>query len=578
MNGYLLPSPELHMAEHDFLVTYPECTIGRHPENGVSLLLESVSRFHARLDFENEQWLLTDLNSSNGTFLNGERLGPESRPVRDRDRITFGRADFIFSLFSYDDLVKQGDTGFLKERDSSSSSVSIVPDEMAGSTILSSAINVDGSPRPEEILQAEKASDKAALTRANKRLLTLYKLSEVTRQCMNCEELLSRVGDLIFEVIPADRLVILIIEPDGSLNPKIVLYRDGQPSSSELMLSRMIVQKCLTERVAVLSRDIRVDSRFSGSESLMASDIRSAMCIPLSTKTTILGLLFLDSRESVQSFTEDDLSYSSSIATDIAMTMDNLRLAEENLRNERLAAVGQTIAGLAHNIKNILQLAKGGIELMDAAIGRKSLEEIESFWPVVRRGIERMQCLTQEMLDYSRQHKPVLVEANVNRVLEEMLAAFQADRVNPGVEFQANLDPNLPVRPIDPDGLIKAVMNLLSNAVDAFDGGPGNIALTTRYDVQAKSITVLVEDNGKGIPKDKIGRIFMPFFSTKGSKGTGLGLSMTKKYIEDMGGSITVESEEGRGTRFAIQLPFLGIRPASPDLETVDARQFGGDL
>jgi signal transduction histidine kinase len=170
------------------------------------------------------------------------------------------------------------------------------------------------------------------------------------------------------------------------------------------------------------------------------------------------------------------------------------------------------------------------------------------------------------------------VEANVNRVLEEMLAAFQADRVNPGVEFQANLDPNLPVRPIDPDGLIKAVMNLLSNAVDAFDGGPGNIALTTRYDVQAKSITVLVEDNGKGIPKDKIGRIFMPFFSTKGSKGTGLGLSMTKKYIEDMGGSITVESEEGRGTRFAIQLPFLGIRPASPDLETVDARQFGGDL
>jgi signal transduction histidine kinase/pSer/pThr/pTyr-binding forkhead associated (FHA) protein len=562
-------------------VNPPECTVGRHPDNAISLLLESVSRFHARLDFENGVWLLTDLNSSNGTFLNGQRLGPESRPVSDRDRITFGRADFIFSFFSYSELAAHGDTGFLKERESTSS-VAIVPDDVAGSTILSSAINVESSPSPGQMLLAEKAADKATIQKINQRLLSLYKLSEVTRLSTTPEDMLNRVADLIFDVLPADRVVIMTAEPpDYALVPAVVRVKNGDGHhGGELLISRTIVQKCMNERVAVLSRDIRVDSRFSGSESLMASDIRSAMCIPLITKKAIIGILFIDTRESVQSFTEDDLAFTSSIANDISMSLENLRLAEENIKNERLAAVGQTIAGLAHNIKNILQLAKGGIELMDAAIARKSQMEIESFWPVVRRGIDRMQNLTQEMLDYSRQTKPVLHPANVNTVIEDMVRTFQADRVTPGVEIQVKLDPSVPDRPIDADGLVKAVMNLLSNSVDAFDGGAGMVVITSRMDPATNTIYIHVEDNGKGIPKDKLGRIFMPFFTTKGSKGTGLGLSMTKKYIEDMFGTISVESEEGRGTRFTIALP--PVQPKAMaydyDIETRDARTRGLDL
>jgi signal transduction histidine kinase len=579
MRAYLFPSADLNLTEQEFRLNPPECTVGRHPENSISLLLESVSRFHARLDLENGEWLLTDLNSSNGTFLNGQRLGTESRPVSDRDRITFGRADFIFSLYSYGELSAQGDTGFLRDKNSTSSSVAIVPDDMAGSTILSSAINVESSPSPGQMFLAEKAADKATIRRINQRLLSLYKLSEVTRLAISPEDLLQRVADLIFEVLPADRVVIMTAEPpDNTLVPAVVRFKDaGQHSGKELMISRTIIQKCLTERVAVLSRDIRIDSRFSGSESLMASDIRSAMCIPLINKQRIIGILFIDTRESIQCFTEDDLAFTSSIANDISMSLENLRLAEENIRNERLAAVGQTIAGLAHNIKNILQLAKGGIELMDAAISRKSQTEIESFWPVVRRGIDRMQTLTQEMLDYSRQTKPLLHLANVNSVLEDMVRTFQSDRVTPGVEIQMNLDPGVPLRPIDADGLVKAIMNLLSNSVDAFDGGTGLIAISSRFNANSQTIYLLVEDNGKGIPKNKLGRIWMPFFSTKGSKGTGLGLSMTRKYIEDMAGSITVESEEGRGTRFTIMLPPIAPSIHEGDVDTREARTSGLD-
>ncbi len=215
--------------------------------------------------------------------------------------------------------------------------------------------------------------------------------------------------------------------------------------------------------------------------------------------------------------------------------------------------MGQTIAGLAHNIKNILQLAKGGIELMDNAIGRESLEDVTSFWPVVRRGIDRMQSLTTEMLDYSRQTQPELHDANVNEVIDDLVRSFQRDRVDSGVEIDVELSPNIPMRRIDPDGLFKSVMNLLSNSVDAFEGGGGRITISTQF--VRDTIYVAVEDNGRGIPKGKLNKIFQPFFTTKGSKGTGLGLSMTKKYIDDMGGSIQVESEEGEGTSFTIALP-----------------------
>jgi signal transduction histidine kinase len=106
------------------------------------------------------------------------------------------------------------------------------------------------------------------------------------------------------------------------------------------------------------------------------------------------------------------------------------------------------------------------------------------------------------------------------------------------------------------------------------------VVITSRMDPATNTIYIHVEDNGKGIPKDKLGRIFMPFFTTKGSKGTGLGLSMTKKYIEDMFGTISVESEEGRGTRFTIALP--PVQPKAMaydyDIETRDARTRGLDL
>lgn len=550
MTAYLYPSKELGLAETHFELKKRTTTVGRHPNNDISLLLESVSRFHARIESRENGWALIDLNSSNGTFLNGERIATP-RTIANNDVITFGRADFVFSLLAPEE--RGSETGRVDR--TQPSSVNIVGEDHRSSTILSTQLNVESTPLP-GTAYAEAELDVEALHKANERLLTLYKLSEVIRASISREDVLASFMNLIFEVLPADRGVIMTLDSEAKLEPQIVRFRQG--NKNELTISRTIVQKCLTERVAVLSRDAKIDSRFSASESIVASDIRSAICVPLISNKSIIGILFIDTKESVRAFNEDDLAFLTSMANDLAITIDNISLAEENIKNERLAAVGQTIAGLAHNIKNILQLAKGGIELMDLSIKRKSFEEVEAYWPVVRRGIDRMQSLTQEMLDYSRQNRPELVEGDVNYVIEDTVKSFQKEHVDPGVDIQVQLGEGVPKRKIDPDGLFKSLLNLVSNAVDAFDGAGGSILISTSF--EHNTIYIRVADNGKGIPKDKRQKIFQPFFTTKGSKGTGLGLSMTRKYIEDMGGTISVESEEGQGTAFTIALPPLTVQ------------------
>ncbi len=550
---YLYPGADLGLPNAFFELKRQVTSIGRHPNNDISLLLDSISRFHAQVEMRGNIWMVTDLNSSNGTFLNGDRI-TTARPINEGDVLTLGRADFVFSFFSPSERRSAPADAAVKTRktDVITTGVNLVGEEESSSIILSTQFNIESTPLPGLGLAGGADIDLAALTKANERLLTLYRLAEIIRESQGLDAMFANVMDMLFDTMSADRGAIMTVDRvDGTLEPRHVKIRGR--GNEGFAISKTIVQKCLSEKVAILSRDAKLDSRFSASESIVANEIRSAMCVPLVSKNTLLGILFVDTNELIHAFNEDDLAYLTSVANDLAITVDNLTLAEENLKNERLAAVGQTIAGLAHNIKNILQLAKGGIELMDTAIARQSMEEVQVYWPVVRRGIDRMQSLTQEMLAYSRQTRPELLEFSVNEVIRETIDAFQKDSVEPGVEITVELQPDIPLRRIDPDGLLKSLMNLIGNAVDAFEGGGGKIAISSRHDKD--TIYIHVSDNGRGIPKDKVKKIFQPFFTTKGSKGTGLGLSMTRKYIEDMGGELSVQSEEGFGTTFTITLP-----------------------
>jgi signal transduction histidine kinase len=492
--------------------------------------------------------MLTDLGSSNGTFLNGQQIN-ETAELHDGDIIMLGKASLTFRSEHSNET---GDA-FATEQ---SSGLRLVGDEESASVILSTKV----SDRTPFTMTAVSQDAREHLDRLNQRLLALYRLSDVLRGASRREAITKALLDLIFEILPADRGAILRFNGDtDDLEPELFHFRDDT-ENREMVVSRTIMRRALDERIAVLSRDVRSDARLQASESIFASDIRSAMCVPLAGKRNLMGLLFLDTREAVHAFTEDDLAFVSALATDAAMTLENLMLVEENLRQERLAAVGQTIFGLAHNIKNILQLARGGTELMDQAISKQKLDDIAVLWPITRRSIERMQALTQEMLDFSRPADLKLERTDINEVVRHLGEIIQGEAEKKNVKLALELDPTCSMPMTDADTLTKALLNLLSNAMDA---------LTGRDDAAVQLITgtrnghafIQVCDNGPGIPAEIQARVFQPFFSTKGSQGNGLGLSMTRKYIEDMGARLELHSAPNEGCKFTIMFPSDSDQP-----------------
>ena len=138
-----------------------------------------------------------------------------------------------------------------------------------------------------------------------------------------------------------------------------------------------------------------------------------------------------------------------------------------------------------------------------------------------------MQTLTQEMLAFSRQTRPDLVESDINEIVRETVEPLTQMAVEKGVTLELVLAENLPKRFVDPDGLNKALMNLISNSLDALDDIGGTVSVST--ELVRGAIDIRVADNGKGIPADKIRRIFEPFFTTKGSKGHRFGSADDKE-------------------------------------------------
>ncbi len=540
--AYLFPLEKHSALKPKYILTDNIITIGRHPHNCITLPLESISRHHARIERQRDGFVIVDRKSSNGTFVNGERVSRSQ--LSEGDIITFGDVEFGFS------------TKPAKERGKETkadSTVEILSEEVTVPTTILATKPSDPTPLP---LAAAAVANKADLIKANVRLATLYRLSDLVRDAHDEHSILERVMNLIFDVLPADRGVILSRETEEQtqFEPAIVKYRGDEPiSQRNISISRTIVQRSANEKIAILSRDARSDNRFKNSESVVMHDIRSTMCVPLIAKGKVLGVLHVDTRESVHAFNEADLTFLSSLANELALSLENLRMREMMVQQEKMVAIGQTITGIAHNIKNILQLTKGGSQLMERSLKERSLENALASWEIVKRGEEKIGKLVRDMLDFSRKRSVQKKPSNVNMLIKEISDSIKDELTKKTIKITLDLDKSVPERHLDEDGLYKCLMNLLVNATEAIKHTQGLIRLTTHL-TPDDSIEISVSDNGEGMSPEVMQHLFVPFFTTKGSGGTGLGLCTTKKIVEENNGKITVESSPEEGTTFTITL------------------------
>ncbi|MBW2005653.1 MAG: response regulator [Deltaproteobacteria bacterium] len=243
------------------------------------------------------------------------------------------------------------------------------------------------------------------------------------------------------------------------------------------------------------------------------------------------------------------------------------RLQEELITSERLAATGQTVAGLAHYIKNILNGLKGGTYVLNVALDKSDTDKIKNGWTMIERNVGRISDLVLDLLAYSKERKPEKENCFPNEIVKEVSALMESRAREGNIEIETDLDPLLGEVFIDPKAIHRSLLNLVSNAIDAciFDSTSKKhwqVKVTSAID-KNHIIKFEVTDNGMGMDEETREKVFSSLFSTKGERGTGLGLLVTEKIIKENGGKINVASKRGSGATFTIYLPYQEVAKRS---------------
>jgi signal transduction histidine kinase len=238
------------------------------------------------------------------------------------------------------------------------------------------------------------------------------------------------------------------------------------------------------------------------------------------------------------------------------LALENTLFYNDKIQAERLAAVGQTIATLSHHIKNILQGIRSGSYLIDLGLNEKDESIVRRGWTIVEKNQTRIYNLVMDMLSFSKDREPALEVADLNETVGEVIELMQPRAEELGVRLEWLPGKDFDGVLVDPEGIHRAVLNIVTNAIDATEGAPNaKVAVRTEWDADGTMARIVVADNGPGIDEADIPSIFQIFASTKGSSGTGLGLPVSQKIIREHGGRIVVQSRVGQGASFIIELP-----------------------
>ena len=235
------------------------------------------------------------------------------------------------------------------------------------------------------------------------------------------------------------------------------------------------------------------------------------------------------------------------------------RLEKELVHSERLAAMGQTVAGMAHGIKNILNGFKGGRYLVDIGIDRENPDKLRKGWEMIKRNIDRTSELVLDLLSYSKEREPEYKNCFPNDIADDVCQVVQVSADEHEIELVKDLSALIGEVSMDPNTVHNCLLNLVSNAIDAciFDDNiDKKHSVTIKTSLKKQSIRFEIADNGSGMTEEVQSKLFSSFFSTKGAKGTGLGLLVTKKLIEEHQGTVGVTSRLNEGTTFVVTLPF----------------------
>lgn len=556
-------------------------SIGRDRASRVVLHDTEVSRKHAEISAQNEIYHLRDVGSANGTLVNAKPVG--NAPLQPGDHITVGQSILVFS--SARNERPAGLSGIAKQIRLVAKQDSEIP-----SAIVKTVAEDEGSrilARPEQVGTQWLKTRLASLS-------VMYETTQAVSHILDLDQLLDRILELIFNSIPADHGCIMLRNPDdGEFEPVAIRFRDGISRQEKMTVSRTIMDWVLEQKQGVLISDAARDARFATGNSITRFNIREVVCVPMKGRHETHGVLFLDTvtntkrlvaegkDEITAKLTEEHLSLAIAIAHQAALAVEETRYHQAMVQGERLAAIGQTIAALSHHIKNIMQGIVFGSDMVRSAMTDHDDNLLQKGWRLVEKNQGKIHDLVMDMLSFSKEREPAIEYVDLNKIVDDVIEVVRGRAEDRKVRLDVRLSNNMPQVPADPDGVHKAVLNIVSNALDAVeDRDEPYVGVQTLMEPGTQWARIVVLDHGLGIPPEQLADIFKPFVSTKGSRGTGLGLPVSRKIFREHGGDVVVESKVGKGSKFILRLPMRS--PLLPEIggtqeQTAMAEPVGDD-
>jgi signal transduction histidine kinase len=318
-----------------------------------------------------------------------------------------------------------------------------------------------------------------------------------------------------------------------------------------------------------------VEGKRTRDELKRLNDIRAAMAqmkagisVPLVGNDRVIGFVNLWDERVPEAYASDEIALILEISEQLATVVENSKLYDRMRERDRLAALGEMAAGLAHEIRNPLGAIKGAAQCLDP---RRLPGEDGEFLEVIVEEVNRLNGVVSAFLDYARPLKQSFCPTDINDVVTRTVKLIQND-IPTKIELKVELSDALYRVDADAEQLKQVLINLVQNACQAIGDEPGGILVKTlrpeRFsDFRGnESVEVHVTDTGPGIPPDQQLHIFVPFFTTK-QKGTGLGLAICQRIVKNHGGAILVQSRVGEGSTFIIRLPAIltETAAATPD-------------
>lgn len=522
-------------------------SIGREAGNLIQLDDNEVSRRHAEIRRVDGGFVVGDLKSSNGTYVNNRKV--ERAELVSGDQIQVGRTVMVWSKDHEDERV--------------AGQVDIVPVEAGG----------DGSRIVRTMKEEEGVAGTGAddtndrwLARARSNVQVMYRTALAASRTLDIDELLGRILQLVFEWIEADRGCIMLLDPETrQLTTKARRDRRAGDTTS-MAISRTILDYVLERREGVLTSDAQDDDRFASGHSVVRTGVREAICVPMQGRYDTVGVIYVDTMvplgESLESgrrrFSDEQLKLMIAIGHQAAMAVEDTTYYSAMVQSERLAAVGQTIATLSHHIKNILQGIKGGGYLVDMGLEEEDLGVLRKGWEIVGRNQAKISSLVMDMLSFSKEREPDPVPSDLAALVGDIVETVAQRAADSGTTVVWSPPAEMPRLVFDPEGISRAVLNVVTNALDAVENRPdARVEIRAEIDEPEKLVRIVVADNGEGMSPETLAEIFNLFVSTKGSRGTGLGLTVSRKILREHGGDIRAESRLGAGSTFTLEFPLV---------------------